>query len=319
MNKIKILSALIFALSLILAFYSKYVSEENDANINLLKTINEQKAFTQEISKNIFYIYNNRHASTKQLDESVDSFVENVDHKDEVLGNLGDQKIEKQTKKILKSWNNFYLLVQKFRDLSKIHNAYANIILEELMNDIYKANIDLLVEFNKLIVMHKAYFDRVKKKEKVIQITLFLVLLILLIYLFTQLKDLLVFMQKFLDTSKKIIQKSTVQGIKPIETKSSSEDIAHALHDFNFFIEKINKSIDYSAISIEKSVESLEDIERNIEDLLELIATMDENESFDKELIQKEDILIESLDELSTTAKKLQTLQINLSNFKKID
>lgn len=319
MNKIKILSALIFALSLILAFYSKYVSEENDANINLLKTINEQKAFTQEISKNIFYIYNNRHASTKQLDESVDSFVENVDHKDEVLGNLGNQKIEKQTKKILKSWNNFYLLVQKFRDLSKIHNAYANIILEELMNDIYKANIDLLVEFNKLIVMHKAYFDRVKKKEKVIQITLFLVLLILLIYLFTQLKDLLVFMQKFLDTSKKIIQKSTVQGIKPIETKSSSEDIAHALHDFNFFIEKINKSIDYSAISIEKSVESLEDIERNIEDLLELIATMDENESFDKELIQKEDILIESLDELSTTAKKLQTLQINLSNFKKID
>ncbi len=319
MNKIKILSALIFALSLILAFYSKYVSEENDANINLLKTINEQKAFTQEISKNIFYIYNNRHASTKQLDESVDSFVENVDHKDEVLGNLGDQKIEKQTKKILKSWNNFYLLVQKFRDLSKIHNAYANIILEELMNDIYKANIDLLVEFNKLIVMHKAYFDRVKKKEKVIQITLFLVLLILLIYLFTQLKDLLVFMQKFLDTSKKIIQKSTVQGIKPIETKSSSEDIAHALHDFNFFIEKINKSIDYSAISIEKSVESLEDIEKNIEDLLELIATMDENESFDKELIQKEDILIESLDELSTTAKKLQTLQINLSNFKKID
>ena len=319
MNKIKILSALIFVLSLILAYYSKYVSQENDANINLLKTINEQKAFTQEISKNIFYIYNNRHASTKQLDESVDSFVENVNRRDEVVGNLDNPKIEEQTKKILKLWNNFYMLVQKFRDLSKMHNAYANIILEELMKDIYKENIDLVVEFNKLLVMHKAYFDGVKKKERVIQITLFLILLALLIYLFTQLKELLLFMQKFLDTSRKIIQKSTVQGIKPIETETKSEDVAHALQDFNFFIEKINKSIDYSAVSIEKSVESLEDIEKNIEDLLELIATMDENESFDKELIQKEDILIESLDELSTTAKKLQTLQINLNNFKKID
>ena len=64
------------------------------------------------------------------------------------------------------------------------------------------------------------------------------------------------------------------------------------------------------------SVKSLEYIEKDIEDLLELITTMDENRSFDKKLLQKEDILIESLDELNTIVKKMQQLQINLSNFK---
>jgi len=86
MNKIKFLSALIFVLSIILALYSKYMAQENDVSLNLLKVINEQKAFTQEISKNIFYIYNNKHASTKQLDESIAAFVENVNHKEEILG-----------------------------------------------------------------------------------------------------------------------------------------------------------------------------------------------------------------------------------------
>jgi len=319
MNKIKILSLLIFILALVLAIYSKQLSQENDINLKILKTINEQKAFTQEISKNIFYIYNNRNASTNQLDESVNSFVENVNHKNEILKELDNQKITKQTKKILLLWNNFYLLVQKFRDLSKVHNAYSNIILEKLMSDIYKANIDLVFEFNKLITIHKEYFDGVKKQDRAIQIILFLVLLVLLIYFFTQLKELLLFIQKFLDTSKHIIQKSTVKGIQPIEVSSNSEDVSHALNDFNFLIQKINKSIDYSENSIQNSVKSLEDIEVNIEDLIELIATMENDGALDKELINREDILIEALEELGTSAKKLEMLQINLKNFKEID
>ncbi|WP_297433239.1 hypothetical protein [Sulfurimonas sp.] len=319
MNKIKILSLLIFILALVLAIYSKQLSQENDINLEILKTINEQKAFTQEISKNIFYIYNNRNASTNQLDESVNSFVENVNHKNEILKELDSQKITKQTKKILLLWNNFYLLVQKFRDLSKVHNAYSNIILEKLMSDIYKANVDLVVEFNKLIRIHKEYFDGVKKQDRAIQIILFLVLLVLLIYFFTQLKELLLFIQKFLDTSKNIIQKSTVKGIHPIEVTSTSEDVSHALNDFNFLIQKINKSIDYSENSIQNSIKSLEDIEVNIEDLIELIATMENDGALDKELINREDILIEALEELSTSAKKLEMLQINLKNFKEID
>ena len=317
MNKIKFLSALIFVLSLILALYSKHIAQENDASLTLLKVINEQKAFTQEISKNIFYIYNNRHASTKQLDESIAAFVENVNHKEEILGELDDENIRKQTGKILNLWNRFYLLVQKFRDVSKVHNGYTNIIQEKLVNEIYNANLDLVVAFDKLISMHKEYYDTMKSRDKAIQITLFIILLILLVYLFTQLKDLLLFIQKFLHTSKNIIRKSTVQGVKPIEVEANVADVSEALDDFNYLIKKIDRSIDVSSDAIANSVDSLEDIEKNIEDLIELIATMEESDSLDKELIKKEDILIETLDELSLSAKRLQNLKEELQNFKK--
>ena len=317
MDKIKFLSALIFVLSLLLAFYSKHIAQENDANLNLLKVINEQKAFTQEISKNIFYIYNNKHASTKQLNESIAAFVENVNHKEEILGELDDEQICKQTEKIIRLWNKFYLLVQKFRDVSKVHNGYTNIIQEKLVSDIYNANLDLVVAFDKLILMHKKYYDALKSRDKTIQIALFVVLLLLLVYLFTQLKGLLLFVQKFLHTSKNIIRKSTVQGVKPIEVEANVADVSEALNDFNYLISKIDRSIDTSSNAIEKSVESLEDIEKNIEDLIELISIMQEGESLDKELIKKEDILIETLDELSLSAQRLQNLKKELQNFKK--
>ena len=317
MNKIKFLSALIFVLSLILALYSKHIAQENDVSLNLLKVINEQKAFTQEISKNIFYIYNNRHVSTKQLDESIAAFVENVNHKEEILSELDDENIRKQTEKIIRLWNKFYLLVQKFRDVNKVHNGYTNIIQEKLVNEIYNANLDLVVAFDKLISLHKEYYDAVKSRDKAIQITLFVILLILLVYLFTQLKDLLLFIQKFLHTSKNIIRKSTVQGVKPIEVEANVADVSEALDDFNYLIAKIDRSVDISADAIEKSIYSLEDIEKNIEDLIELIATMQQSDSLDKELIKKEDILIETLDELSLSAQKLQNLKKELQNFKK--
>ena len=93
MNKIKILSVLIFVLSLTLAYYSKYVSEVNDININFLRTINKQKTFTQEISKNIFYIYNNRDLPTEQLDKLISVFIKNINHRDAILKNITNQNM----------------------------------------------------------------------------------------------------------------------------------------------------------------------------------------------------------------------------------
>ncbi|MEN4053490.1 MULTISPECIES: hypothetical protein [Sulfurimonas] len=318
MTKIKLLGALIFVLSLVLAYYSKYVSAQNEVNLRLLKTINEQKAFTQEISKNIFYIYNNRDASTAQLDESIKRFVENMNHREEILDEVLSEEIQNQTDKIIKEWNHFYLLVQQFRDASKVqHNAYTNILLEKLVKDIYAANLTLVVEFNKLIEMHKKYFDNFMYISKFVQIFLFLLLIIVLIYFFTQLKDVIGFIQKFLNTSKNIVRKSTVKEVKPIDTKSSVADISKATDNFNYLVQKIDDSIEYSSASIENASNSLETIEKNIEDLLDLVSTMDTQNSYDKEMITKEDILIEALEELTTSLQKLQKLKQSLQNFKK--
>jgi hypothetical protein len=317
MKKIKFVGALIILLFVVLAFFSKHIAMQNSANINLLKTINEQKAFTQEISKNIFYIYKNKSASTKELDKIIKAFIENMNNSNNGLEKIESKEIKEETERIVLLWNEFYFLVQNFRDKSKLNNPYSNIILEKIVNDIYKKNLILVMEFNRLIKIHKKYFDSVKERNKIIQILLFVILLTLLIYLFTQLQDLLLFMQKFLQTSKKIIQRSTVRGIKPIELSPKLEAVSKASDDFNFLIQKIDDSVNLSAASLQNSTESLEQIEKNIEDLLELIDTMDEQHSLDKELIKKENIMIEALEEVSSSIQKLQILKKDLEKFKK--
>ena len=132
MKTIKIVGALIFILSITLALLFNQTSQENTTHNNFLNDVNEQKAFTQEISKNIFYIYRNKHSSTNQLDKSI---------KDFLLHMSNSEQTHKQSQKIITLWNNFYLHVQNFRDRSKTTVLYENIILEDIVKDIYNTNL----------------------------------------------------------------------------------------------------------------------------------------------------------------------------------
>mgnify|MGYP000271024511 FL=1 len=78
-------------------------------------------------------------------------------------------------------------------------------------------------------------------------------------------------------------------------------------------MEKINNSVENSSNSIEHSVSSLKILEQHIEKLVELIYTMNDD-SADKELTKKEDAIIHSLEELSSTARGLKTLKDDLDN-----
>ena len=316
MTKIKIVGALIFTLSIVLAILFNHVSEKSKISNNLLDTINQQKAFTQEIAKNIFYIYKNPTASSSQLDDSIKSFISNMNNKENRLDGVDSVAIKKQSAEILVLWNSFYLEVQNFRDLSKTTIAYSNIILEKLVNNIYKTNLDLVVEFNKLIDMHHAEVQSTLTIYKNIEYALFSLLLLLLVYLFTQVKEILSFIQKFLTTSKKIRSNSSIKELEPIkeENNSSNTTLSDATNNFNFLVNKINDSVEHSSQSIEHSYKSLELVEKNIEDLLKLLYTMEDDKGIDKELTKKEDAIIQSLEELTTSAENLKELKVDLDN-----
>ncbi len=314
MTKIKIVGIFIFILSIALAFLSIHISNENRVNSKLLDTTNAQKAFTQEISKNIFYIYKNKDASTQQLDDSIKKFLHNLDNKDKILNPINSTAIKNKSEEIIVLWNKFYLSVQSFRDKSKTVSTYSGIILQKIVNDIYTTNLELVVQFNKLIELHSIYFKDTLQTYRNIQYTLFFILVFLLIYLFTQLKDLLSFMQKFLSTSKNIITNSSIKELEPIKTNNNSGEILQATNNFNFLVDKINTSVKYASNSIEHTYQSLEHVENNIEDLLELLSVMDDSENIDKELTKKEDALIQSLEELTSSTLKLQDLKKDLDN-----
>ncbi|WP_415398192.1 hypothetical protein [Sulfurimonas sp. CS5] len=314
MTKIKVVGVLVFILSIALAFLSSYISNENKNNNHILDNINSQKDFTQEISKNIFYIYKNQNTSTKQLDDSIRKFIDNLNNKDKVLNKINSVAIKNKNDEIVLLWNKFYLHVQNFRDTRKVMTAYSSILLEQVVNDIYNTNIKLVVEFNELTKMHNQYFQEKIDNEKNLQYLLFITLVLLLIYLFSQLKNVITFMQKFIQTSKNIITNSSIKELEPINVNQNNNELLQASNNFNFLVEKINSSIEHSTNSIEHSYNSLEHVERNIEDLLELLSVMDEDESIDKELTKKEDALIQSLEELTSSALKLENLKSDLDN-----
>ena len=312
MTKIKIVGVLIFIVSIILAALFSHISQQNRLNSDLLDVINEQKAFTQEIAKNIFYIHKNRDASTAQLDDSIKKFLDRMNDKDEILDEVDSTEIKDKSREIVVLWNEFYLSVQDFRDKSKTTAAYSNILLEDIVKDVYNTNLKLVVEFNNHIELHQAYFEETLETYKNIQYTLFVVLVLLLVYLFTQLQTIMAFIQKFLQTSKNIITNASIKELQPIEVSSSSADISEATDNFNFLVSKINDAVQYSSSSIEHTYQSLEVVESNIEDLLELMSVMEEGDEIDKELTKKEDALIQSLEELSSSAQKLKALKTDL-------
>ncbi|MFA6191015.1 MAG: hypothetical protein WC665_01555 [Sulfurimonas sp.] len=314
MTKIKIISILIFFLLMLLTYFSIYIRHENKINTDLLDTINAQKAFTQEISKNIFYIYKNKNASTQQLDDSIKKFLSNMGNKDKIFIDIHSDSIKNQADKIALLWNKFYLHVQNFRDQNKTSTTYSSIILEQTIKDIYNTNLQLVVEFEQLIKLHKAYFSDIQEINKNIQYLVFFLLVALLIYFFTQIKDVILFMQKFLDISKTIIKNSSIQQLRPIKINNNNIDIVKAANNFNFLVDKINSSVQHSSDSIQHSYQSLETLEKNIEDLIELLSIMEEDKIFDKELTKKEDAVIQSLEELTTSTYKLKALKKDLDN-----
>lgn len=304
MKKIKIVGALIFMLFITLAFIFNYSLKENISHNNIIDTINEQKNFTQEISKNIFYIYKNQNRSTDKLDLSTKEFILNMKNREEDL---------KNSEKVVKLWNLFYLYVQNFRDQIKNKSMYSNIILEKSVKDIYNMNLELMIEFDTIVTAKQKEFNNRQNIYKAIQYTLFTLLISLLLYIFTQLNTVMTFMQKFLSTSKIIIKNSSIRELKPIELNDAISDISEAKDNFNKLVEEINSSIIFANNSIEHSYKSVEIVEQHIEDLIELIYIMNENVR-DKELRKKEDAVIQSLEELSATTKKLKDLRVDLDS-----
>lgn len=301
MKKIKIVGALIFLLSLTLAFLFTHTSQENALHDDAIAMLNKQKDFTQEISKNIFYIYKNPNSSTDGLETSIKLFLDSIKEKN--TQNEIDPKITRL-------WNDFYLLVQHFRDNIKNKSPYSNIIIERIVKDIYNTNLELVMEFNNIIIKKDKAFKEKIDRYKFVQYSLFTLLVLLLLYIFTQLKVVILFLQKFLSTSKKIISNASIKELEPLVIDSNINDLSEAKENFNTLVEKINNSILHSNSSIEHSCRSIESLEQNIEDLIDLIYEMNNNR--DKELRKKEDAVIQSLEELSSTLMRLKNLKESL-------
>jgi len=292
----------IFVLSLVLALLFATISKLNKINTASLSIINEQKSTTQEISKTVLYISKNRGSSNEQLNAYIENFLVNMTH---------EKETSPQHEVLLGLWNEFYVLVEKFKKQQEVTTAYSSMSMDTLVNDIYMKNQKLIVAFNTFIDNKQNKYDEKVESYKKIQYVLFLVLVLLLIYLFTQVREVIAFIQKFSSTSKSIMQRATIKGLKPMKIRQNDEDLKEVTQNFNHLVEKIDLSIVYAKESIEHTTVALETVEQKIEDMMTLIAQMQEEES--DVLYQKEDAVIDSLETLMSLTNKLKNLQQELN------
>jgi hypothetical protein len=293
MNKIKIAGAFVFFISITLTILFNYTSKINQNHNVFIEKINLQKSFTQEISKNIFYLFKNKTKSTKILKMDV--------------------KLQTKNKNIISLWNKFYLDVQTFKKINTINSMYSTIILQKIVNNIYLTNLNLIKEFDILIKVTSQNYSKKMLMYRYIQYILYFTLVLLLLYLFTQVKLVIEFVQKFLFTSKLIIQDSSIKNLEPINLTNNSNEVLEATQNFNKLVKKIDESILYSTESIQNSCNSMELLDSDIEKLIELIYTMN-NKNIDSELNKKEDVIIHTLEELNKSKNKLLNLHSQLQN-----
>jgi len=314
MNKIKILGIMIFLLLLLLVVIVNYIDKQNKQKSNILTLINQQKDYTQEISKNIFYIYRNPNHPSIQLDKAVENFTNNLNKKDRILMNIKSEKIKRQSQKIFEFWKQYHSEVILFKNQIKVIMPYTNILLEETITRIYISNMSLTAEFDSLIKLHKDYFNESLREYKIIQYILFILISSLLMYLFLQVKPLLSFIQKFMSSANNIIQKNTISELEPINIKVHNKDIQNVANNFNSLVQNINSSIEQGYTAIDYTSNSLENIENNIEVFLILLNEMNDKKKIDIDMAKKEDAVIQSLEELMNIASKLKDLQSKLKD-----
>ena len=303
MHKIKVVGVFIFVLSMVLVLVFNTISKQNRVNNNSLSIINEQKFYTQEISKSVLYLSKNKGSSTEQLDSSIEKFLANMKH----------EKVDSsQHDKLILLWEEFYADVKQFREKQKVTTAYSSIILDTLVNAIYMKNQKLIIAFNTFIEGQQKQYDEKMEEYKNVEYILFSIVALLLMYLFTQIREIITFIQKFSTTSKSIIQKSTIKDLQPMQVCQNDECLKEATQNFNQFVEKIDFSIVFAQESIEHTTEALEEVEQKIEDLMSLISQMQEEGESDA-LYQKEDAVIDSLETLMNLTKQLKNLQQDLN------
>ena len=302
MYKIKIVGVLIFVLSIILALLFTTISKQNSLHTAKLSIINEQKSYTQEISKSVLYLYKNRGASSEQLDSSIQKFIAN-------MSPAKEDSVEHDTLKQL--WGEFYVLVEKFQKVHKVSSAYSSITVDALVNDIYKKNQKLIISFNAFIDKKQQRYNKKIEGYKNIEYILFIIVGLLFMYLFTQIREIITFIHKFSSTSESIIQKSTIKDLQPIQVRQNTAVLKEATRNFNHLVEKIDLSIVYAQESVEHTTVALEEVEQKIEDLMSLISQMQEEES--DALYQKEDAVIDSLETLMNLTNQLKNLQQDLN------
>ncbi len=315
-TKIKFIGILFIVLMTSIIATTIYLNEKNKKDALLINIAGKQRMLTQNISKNIFYIYHNNTNSYSELDSSTIEFIYNLNSLKDGNSLTGISKvptdeIAKQLAKVEVLWNNFHKNINEFKDLIQKNDKNNDEILKNIVTSVYSNNTVLLAEVENLVSMYTIYTEQKSDYLRYIQYIFAIIIIFLMIYSFSQLKSMEENAKRFFEESKRIMENDDNEFLVPIKIEAE-EEIVEATDTINCFINKINSAMTYSANAIEHSKNASIKLEEITDEFDKVIDELTNSADISKQLNKSEDIVIQSQENLMNSTKKLQELKNEL-------
>lgn len=320
-TKIKSLGILFFVLMLSVIATTIYLNNKNKKDALIINIAGKQRMLTQNISKNIFYLSQHKNSSFVELENSTTEFIYNLNSLKEgnelsEIQKAPTKEIANQIMKIEILWKSFFQNIIDFKELINKNDSSSKNSLENIIDLIYTTNPVLLEEVDKLVYMYTIYSEEKTNDIRYMQYFFALLIVILIIYGFIQLKSMEENAKKFLEESKKIVEQNVTKPLTPIKIEGENE-IVEATHTINCFIEKINSVMNYSADAIEQSKNASLKLEELTDEFGKIIYDLTNSADISKQLNRSEDIVIQSQEYLINSTKRLQELKKELDKILK--
>ena len=313
-TKIKIIGILFALLMTSIIATTIYLNNKNEKDAMIINIAGKQRMLTQNISKNIFYLYLNPKSSQNELDTSIEEFIYNLESLKggNSLSKLKESpniQIDRQMLQIEYLWSIFYQNIVKFKEL--IHNNTNQKELQNIVNIIYETNPELLYEVDALVSLHTINSEQKIRFLKNSQYFFAILILFLIIYSFLELKTMEKNALRFLEESKKVMEQNFEEPLKPLKIEAEGE-LIEASNIFNRFLNKINSAIIDSNSALEQSKNASYKLEEISNEFDEIINEIQNKSEISKQLNRSEDIAIQTQEQLLHSSKRLNELKNEL-------
>ena len=313
-TKIKIIGILFALLMTSIIATTIYLNNKNEKDAMIINIAGKQRMLTQNISKNIFYLYSNPKSSQNELDTSIEEFIYNLESLKggNSLSKLKESpniQIDRQMLQIEYLWSIFYQNIVKFKEL--IQNNSNKQELQNIVNIIYETNPELLYEVDALVSLHTINSEQKIRFLKNSQYFFAILILFLIIYSFLELKTMEKNALRFLEESKKVMEQNFEEPLKPLKIEAEGE-LVEASNIFNRFLNKINSAIIDSNSALEQSKNASYKLEEITNEFDEIINEIQNKSEISKQLNKSEDIAIQTQEQLLHSSKRLNELKNEL-------
>ncbi|OCL83485.1 hypothetical protein AAW30_00718 [Arcobacter porcinus] len=306
-TKIKIIGIFFTLLMVSVIATTIYLNNKSQKDATLINIAGKQRMLTQNISKNIFYLYSNKNASLSELLNSRDEFIYNLNNLKN-RENLSNTKIDTQFLKVEYLWKSFDKNIELF--INNLHSLNDD-ELKIIVDNIYESNPILLSKVDELVSLYTINSEQKVSFLKNTQYLFAILILFLIIYSFLELKTMERNAINFLEESKKVMEQNLAEPLKPLEIDAEKE-LIEASNMFNSFLNKINLAIKDSNNALIQSQSASFKLEELTNKFDEIINALKDKNELSNHLNRSEDIAIETHEQLIFSTKRLEDLKKEL-------